>query len=217
MFRGEDEVLVRRKTLTILQDEVKLVAEAARELFSSYSATLNNDSTTLKTSIERIKNAEISVEALRRSLTRELAEIGAMIMSREDVLRTAYAIENVVHYINGISFRVSQISWKTLQNSKLSIEIKELIDMAVEIVQRLSEVIRSLTINPAQSIELAGNVEKLERQIDDKYRQITVKVLKEVNSVKDLIVLIDIVERIENMSDACLAASDAVTILALGL
>ncbi|MCP8309599.1 MAG: DUF47 family protein [archaeon] len=220
MFRGEAEVQVRRKTLAILQDEVRIVAEASRDLPLAYSALLNRDLATLRASVEKIKNAEISVGALRRSLTRELAEIGAMIMSRmsrEDVLRTAYAIENVGHFIDGIVFRASQISGKVLQDSKLSIEIKELIDMAVEIVQRLSEVIRSLTINPAQSIELAGNVERLERQIDDKYRAITVKVLNEVNSIKDLIVLMDIVERIEDMSDACLSASDSVTILAIGL
>ncbi len=217
MFRGETEVLVRRKTLAILQDEVKMVVEAARELSRAYSALLNQDLTTLNKSVEKIKNAETSVGALRKSLTRELAEIGAMIMSREDVLRTAYAIENVVHFIDGIVFRASQISGKFLKDSRLSIEIKELIDMAVEIVQRLSEVIRSLTINPAQSIELASNVEKLESQIDVKYRQIIVKVLNEVSSMKDLIFLKDIVERIENMSDACLSASDSVTILALGL
>ncbi|MCP8313937.1 MAG: DUF47 family protein [archaeon] len=217
MFRGEAEVQVRRKTLAILQDEVRIVAEASRDLPLAYSALLSRDLATLRASVEKIKNAEISVGALRRSLTRELAEIGAMIMSREDVLRTAYAIENVGHFIDGIVFRASQISGKVLQDSKLSIEIKELIDMAVEIVQRLSEVIRSLTINPAQSIELAGNVERLERQIDDKYRAITVKVLNEVNSIKDLIVLMDIVERIEDMSDACLSASDSVTILAIGL
>jgi len=217
MFRGEAEVLVRRKTLAILQDEVRMVVEAARELSLAYSALLNQDSDTLNKSFEKIKNAETSVGALRRSLTRELAEIGTMIMSREDVLRTAYAIENVVHFIDGIVFRASQISSKVLKDSKFSYEIKELIDMAVEIVQRLSEVIRSLTINPAQSIELAGNVEKLESQIDTKYRQIIVKVLNEINSIKDVIFLKDIVERIENMSDACLSASDSVTILALGL
>lgn len=217
MFRGEDEVLVRRKTLTILQDEVKLVVEAARGLLLSYPALLNKDADTLRESVEKIKSAEIGVEALRRSLTRELAEIGAMTMSREDVLRTAYAIESVVHFIDGIAFRIPQINREVLQNSNLSIEIKELIDMAVEIVQRLSEAIRSLTINPTQSIELAGNVEKLERQIDDKYRAITVEVLNRVNSIKDLIVLMDIIERIENMSDACLSASDSVTILSLGL
>ncbi|MGQ9718618.1 MAG: DUF47 domain-containing protein [Nitrososphaerales archaeon] len=217
MFRGEGEVLARRKTLAVLQDEVKSVVDAARELPLIYSSVLNNDLITLDTAGKKIKNAEVSVEALRRSLTRELAEIGAMIMSREDVLRTAYDIENVVHFIDGVAFRFSQISNKAMQASNLSGEIKELIDMAVEIVQRLSEVIRSLTINPAQSIELASNVEKLEEQIDNKYRTITVKVLNKVNSVKDLIVLTDIVERIESMSDACLTASDSVTILALGL
>ncbi|NWG09348.1 MAG: DUF47 family protein [Nitrososphaerales archaeon] len=217
MFRGEGEVLARRKTLAVLQDEVKSVVDAARELPSVYSSVLNNDLITLETASKKIKNAEVSVEALRRSLTRELAEIGAMIMSREAVLKTAYDIENVVHFIDGVAFRFSQISNKAVQPGNLSGEIKELINMAVEIVQRLSEVIRSLTINPAQSIELASNVEKLEGQIDNKYREITVKVLNKVNSVKDLLVLKDIVERIESMSDACLAASDSVTILALGL
>ncbi|MCP8304794.1 MAG: DUF47 family protein [archaeon] len=217
MFSGEAEVLVRRKTLAILQDEVKLVVDAARELPMIYSALLSNDSGVLNTAIKNIETAEREVEALRRTLTRELAEIGAMVMSREDVLRVAYAIESVIHFINGAAFRASQISGKVMQDHKLSDEIKELIDMAIGIVQRLGEVVRSLIINPTQSIELVSNVEELERQIDGKYRAIFTKVLNRVNSIKDAIVLMDMIERIENMSDECLRASDSITILALSL
>ncbi len=217
MFSGEAEVLVRRKTLVILQDEVKLIVDAARALSTIYSALLNNDTETLNESVKSIENAEIEVESIRRTLTRELAEIGTMIMSREDVLRVAYAIESVVQFISGAAFRASQISGKVMQDHNLSDEIKDLIDMAIEIVQKLGEVVRSLIINPNQSIELVSNVGKLERQIDNKYREISTRILNRVNSIKDLIVLMDMIERIEDMSDECLRASDSITILALSL
>jgi len=217
MFSGEAEVLVRRKTLVILQDEVKLIVDAARALSTIYSALLSNDTETLNEAVKSIENAEIEVEAIRRTLTRELAEIGTMIMSREDVLRVAYAIESVVQFISGAAFRASQISGKVMQDHNLSDEIKDLIDMAIEIVQKLGEVVRSLIINPIQSIELVSNVGKLERQIDNKYREISTRILNRVNSIKDLIVLMDMIERIEDMSDECLRASDSITILALSL
>jgi len=217
MFSGEAEVLVRRKTLAIIQDEVKLVVEAARGLPIIYSALLSNESETLKTTLRRIENIEIEAATLRRILTRELAEIGTMIMSREDVLRVAFGIEKVVQHINGAGFRASQIDSTVLQDHNLSDEIKELIEMAVEIVQRLGEVVRSLIINPTQSIELATNVERLEGQIDGKYRALIIRVLNEVNSIKEAIILTDMIESLENMSDECLGASDSITILSLSL
>jgi hypothetical protein len=53
--------------------------------------------------------------------------------------------------------------------------------------------------------------------VDHKYRVLIVKIFKEINSIKDLIVLKDIVEEIEDLSDRCLTASDSITIVALGL
>jgi hypothetical protein len=64
---------------------------------------------------------------------------------------------------------------------------------------------------------MAQEVQKVERTVDQKYRVLIAKIFKEVNSIKDLIVLKDIVEEIEDLSDRCLDASDSITIVALGL
>lgn len=213
MFSGENEALARRKTLIVLQDEMTKVLGAARELSEVYSAKLKNDSQAVNQAVEKVSEAEQNVESLRRSLTRDLAEIGTMVLNREDVLRLAYSIENIVHYIEGIVYRIASINGKVLKG----LEIKELINLSIETVQKLSETVRSLTIWPHQSIELAVNVEKLEREMDHRHRSLTAKLYNDIIQVKDLIFLLDLVERIENMTDACLSASDSATILALCL
>lgn len=217
MFSGESELMARRRVLAVLQDEMRKVVESVRELAAAYSALVNNDTKTLQEIVQGLTKAEDDVGGLRRSLARELAGLGTIIMNREDALRTAYTIENIESFINGIAFRTSQIDHKVLKSGNLAQEIRELMDMGVEIIQRLNEVVRSLTVNPAQTMDLASNVEKIERQMDLKYRTLMGRVLREVDSVKDLIMLLDMIERVEDMADACLNTSDSVTILALGL
>jgi predicted phosphate transport protein (TIGR00153 family) len=217
MFSGEAEIQARRKTLAVLQDEVRRVLDACRELTTVYLSLLNDDDKTVEESLERIKKCEEDTEGLRRLLIRELAEIGTMMMNREDFLRTAYTVEEMAGYVSGVAFKFSQIKPQSLKKAKLENDLRELIDMAVESVQRLNEVVRALGINPIHSIDLAQSVQKIERQIDEKYRNLTSRLIKEVDSFKDLILLKDIIQGVEDLVDLCLEASDSITILALGL
>ena len=211
------EVLVRRKILSVIQDQAQKVMEGTRELSSLYDALSKKDIEKVQVQAEKVKKLEDDVEELRRRLTRELAEIGALILNREDVLHTAYSIEQIAAYLSGIAFRFSQLSPRVLNRRSYSEDLNNLIFMTVEIVHRLNDEARSLTINPASAPNLANEVQLMERQIDDRYRLLTMKILKEVKPVGDLILLKDIIERLENVADACLTAADSITILALGL
>lgn len=217
MFSGEAEIQARRKTLAVLQDEVRRVLDTSRELVQLYVALSKNDTTAVQSSLEKIRKAEEDTEQLRRMLTRELAEIGTMMINREDFLRTAYNVEEMSGYIAGIAFKLSQMKYSTVKKAGLTDELRDLIDMSVESVQRLNEVVRALAINPIHAIDLSNSVQKLERQVDDKYRSLTSKVMSEVDSVKDLLFLKDIIQGIEDLVDNCLKATDSITILALGL
>ena len=93
MFSGEAEIQARRKTLAVLQDEVRRVLDTSRELVQLFVALSKNDNPAVQASLEKIRKAEEDTEQLRRMLTRELAEIGTMMINREDFLRTAYNIE----------------------------------------------------------------------------------------------------------------------------
>lgn len=217
MFSGEAEIHARRRTLMVLQDEARRVLDSARDLSAACNALTAGNLKELQAAIERIRRAEDDVEGLRRSLTRELAEIGAMMINREDFLRTAYDIEQIASYIDGIAFRFSQIKPHVLKKADMGKDIRDLVDIAVEAVHRLNEIVRALSVNPITAIDLASSVQKVERQVDGRYRDLTVKILNEVESFKDLIILKDVVQAVEDLADRCLSASDSITIVALGL
>ncbi len=217
MFSGEAEIQARRRTLAVLQDEVRTVLDAARDLSQAYNALIHNDQEGLMAAIAKIRKSEDDAESLRRTLTRELAEIGTMLMNREDLLRTAYDVEEIGGYISGIAFRFRQISPSIFRKHRLDEAYRDLIDSSIESVNHLNQVVHALSVNPMRAIEMAHAVQKIEREVDDKYRSIIATIFKEVDSLKDLIVLKDIIEGIEDLSDRCLAASDSMTIVALGL
>ena len=175
MFSGEAEIQARRKTLAVLQDEVRRVLDASRELVQLYMALSKNDSAGIQGALEKIKKAEEDAEQLRRMLTRELAEIGTMMINREDFLRTAYNVEEMSGFISGAAFKLSQVKFSAVKKAGVVDQLRDLIDMCVESVQRLNEVVRALAINPIHAIDLSNSVQKLERQVDDKYRTLTVK------------------------------------------
>lgn len=217
MYSGEAEIQARRRTLAVLQDEVRRVLDAARDLAQAYNSLVNDDQEGLQSAIERVRKAEDDTESLRRTLTRELAEIGTMMMNREDLLRTAYDVEEIAGYISGIAFRFTQLSVNVLKLNSLDKDCKDLIDTAIQSVQQLNQVVHSLSVNPMSAIDSASQLQKTEKDIDNKYRMLISKIFEEVDSVKDMVVFKDIVEGIEDLADHCLAAADSMTIVALGL
>jgi len=75
---------------------------------------------------------------------------------------------------------------------------------------------RALSINPVNTIELA-QVQKLEREVDAKYRSMIIKAFNETEHTKELLLLKDTVEGIGGIADKCQEAFDSFTILALSL
>jgi len=217
MFSSGSELQARRKTLSILQDETKRVLEAARELSEALPALVENDQAALEKCAEETMKAEDDVENLRRMLTRELAELGPMVINREDVLRAAYDIEEIASYISSAAFRLAGFKLKDFKKTPLLKDLGSVIDLAVEMVYRLNEVVRALTINPSLAIDLTNSIQKIERQVDDQYRALSLRLLSELDSFKEVLVLKDIIERVENMADQCLKAADSITVIALSL
>jgi len=216
MYSGELEVQAKRKALAVLQDEITKLLNSARDLSSVYAALIKGDSKGLQVYLERMRNTEEDVENLRRKITRDVSEIGSLMMNREDILRTAYVMDEIAGYMSGVAFRLSTIKPAVLKK-EFDSEIQSLIDMVVEMLFKLNEMARALSMTPLNAIEIAPAVQKLERQVDDKYRTLVIKALNDVGNVKDLLLLKDVLEGIEGMADKCLEASDSFTILALSM
>ena len=217
MYSGELEVQAKRKALAVLHDEINRILNSARDLSTLFAFIMKGDDKEVQLFLERMTCAEEVIENLRRKITREVAEIGSLMVSREDVLRTAYIVDDIAGFITGIAFRLSNIRTSSLKKGNFDDDLRDLIGMAVDAIFKLNEMARALSINPASVIELAQEVQKLERQIDAKYRSIIIKVLNELAVTKDILLLKDVVEGVEGMADKCQEASDSITILALSM
>jgi len=217
MYNGELEVQAKRKALAVLHDEITHILNAARDLSSLTDSIIKGTNKETELSLVRMKNAGEEVENLRRKMTREISDTGSLMVYREDVLRTAYIIDDIAGYITGIAFRLSNIKIATLKKGKFDEDISELINMVVEAIFKLNEMARALSINPSSTIELAQEVQNIERKVDNSYRKVVIKALIEIPNTKDLLLVKDAVEGIEGMADRCQAASDSLTMLALSM
>ena len=139
-------------------------------------------------------------------------------MNRENLLNTAYTMDEIAGYITGISFKLSNVKITTLKSAKLDTDITKLIELVVDEVYKLNEIIRSLNTNTANAIELAQETQTIEREIDIKYRQATMKLLaSSITDTKEILLIKDVIEGIEEMSDKCQRVSDSFILLALSL
>jgi uncharacterized protein Yka (UPF0111/DUF47 family) len=217
MYTGEAEMQARRKILAVLQDEGRRVLDAGRELANIHNALILGDQEEVARATDSLHIAINDVESFRRALSRQLAELGSMMINREDLLRAAYTIEEVANYIESISFRLTQLRYSTLKKTGLDDDLRVLFDLVINILSRMNETVRTLQFNPVKVNDLIQLVERAEREMDEKYRSSTSKAMKEINDFKDLLLVKDVLERIETVSDLSLACADLVVIISLGI
>ena len=217
MYSGELEVQAKRKAIAVLQDEINRILNAGRVLSALPRMLVNKDTAGVKGALDQISSIEEEVENLRRKITRDVSDVGGLIINRENLLNTSYTMDEIAGYITGISFKLSNLKIKTLKTKNLDKELTELIELVVDEIYKLSEIIRSLNTDSAKSIELAQETQKIERNIDIKYRKMTIIALNEITTTKELLLIKDVIEGIEEMADKCQEVSDSFILLALSL
>ena len=217
MYSGELEVQAKRKALAVLQDEINRILNASRVLSTLPKMMVSKDKTGIKSALVQISSIEEEVENLRRKITRDVADVGGLILNRDNILNTAYTMDEIGGYITGISFKLSNMKSTTIKTSQLDKSLTELIELVVDEIYKLNEIIRSLNVDAGKAIELAQETQKIERDIDTKYRVMSITALNEISDTKELLLMKDVIESIEEMADKCQEVSDSFILLALSL
>jgi uncharacterized protein Yka (UPF0111/DUF47 family) len=216
MYSGELEVQAKRKTIAILQDETYKILNLSRELAVITEAIFEGNDSKIQESFDRMNEIDKDIAILRKQITREVISIGSLMTYREDLLRTAYFIDEISGFIGGISFRLANIDPYVIKE-KFEQDIKGMVDIIIDVIFKINEMSRTLTIKHENTIELALEVQRIENEVDKKYRAMTIKALNHLQTPKDLILFKDTIEGIEGMVDKCQQASNSFTILALSI
>jgi uncharacterized protein Yka (UPF0111/DUF47 family) len=185
-----------RKIPQMAEHFVKGDKEMARQLFSE------------------IRKGDEEVIRARRMVSQELAEIGAILISREDFLRFTNLSSEIADFSEGTAYYLVEImehNWNVPSDIKK--DLLKLSEAVFDTVLKLRETMMVLSYGSPKTLEKAKDVEIAERIVDDLYRELAIKVLGSKLDLPVLLLLRDVLQLLENSADKAEDAADAARIL----
>jgi predicted phosphate transport protein (TIGR00153 family) len=211
---AETEERVKRRALNVCQEHLRRVLDQTRKVPQMIECFMKNDKEKTKQLYDEIRNGEEEVDKARRLVSQELAEIGAILLSREDFLRFTNLTSEIADFSEGIAFRLNEITihhWNVPMDIKK--ELLKLSETVFETVLRLRETVMVLNYGTSKTMEKAKEVEIAERKVDAIYRELEIKLLTSKMDLPALILLRDVTQLLEDSADKSEDAADATRIL----
>jgi predicted phosphate transport protein (TIGR00153 family) len=211
---AETEERVKRRALSVCQDHLRKVLDLTRKVPQMIDCFIRSDREKARQLFAEIRRDEDEVDKARRLVSQELAEIGAILLSREDFLRFTNLTSEIADFSEGIAFRLLEImehNWNVPGDIKK--DLLRLSEAVFEAVLKLRETMMVLSYGPAKAMEKAKEVEVAERIVDELYRELEIKLLSGKLEFPALILLRDVLQLLEDSADKAEDAADAARIL----
>jgi uncharacterized protein Yka (UPF0111/DUF47 family) len=207
---SETEERVKRRALNACQDNLRKVVDVSRKIPQLVEYFASGDKANARKLFSEIRAGEEEVIKARRMVSQELAEIGAILIAREDFLRFTNLSSEIADFSEGIAYYLVEImehNWVISPDIKK--DLLKLSSAVLDSVLKLRETMMVLNYGPQKTLERAKDVEIAERIVDDQYRQLTIKVLGGKLDVPVLLLLRDVLQLLENSADKAEDAADA--------
>lgn len=213
---AETEERVKRRALSVCQEHLRKVLDLTRKVPQIMDYFIRGDKEKARQFFSEIKAGEEEVDKARRLVSQELAEIGAILISREDFLRFTNLTSEIADFSEGIAFRIVEImehNWNV--SSDIKKDLLKLSEAVFDTALRLRETMMVLTYGPGKAMEKAKDVEIAERVVDEIYRDLEIKLLSSKLDFPAMILLRDVLQLLEDSADKAEDAADAARILSL--
>ena len=211
---AETEQRVKRRALSACQDNLRKVVDVTRKIPQMVEYFSKDDKASARQLFNEIREGEEAVLKARRMVSQELAEIGAILISREDFLRFTNLSSEIADFSEGIAYYLIEImehNWSVPSDIKK--DLLSLSEAVFEAVLKLRETMMVLSYGSAKTLEKAKDVEIAERTVDDLYRALSIRVLSSKLDLPVLLLLRDILQLLENSADKAEDAADTARIL----
>ena len=211
---SETEERVKRRALNACQDNLRKVVDVSRKIPQLVESFASGDKENARKMFSEIITGEEEVIKARRMVSQELAEIGAILVAREDFLRFTDLSSEIADFSEGIAFFLVQImehNW--VIPSDIKKDLLKLSSAVLDSVLKLRETMMVLNYGSMKTLERAKDVEIAERIVDDQYRALTIKLLNGKLEVPVLLLLRDVLQLLENSADKAEDAADVARML----
>ncbi len=218
MLPAETEERVKRRALNACQDNLRKVVDLARKIPQMIELFTSGDKDAARQLFSEIRKGEEEVVKSRRMVSQELAEIGAILISREDFLRFTNQSSEIADFLEGTAHYVVEImehNWNVSGDIKK--DLLTLSEAVLDSVLKLRETMMVLSYGPAKTLDKAKDVEISERIVDDVYRALSIRVLTSKLDLPVLLLMRDVIQLLENSADKAEDAADTARMISLVL
>jgi uncharacterized protein Yka (UPF0111/DUF47 family) len=211
---SETEERVKRRALNACNDNLRKVVDVSRKIPQLAEYFASGDKENARKLLSEIRTGEEEVVKARRMVSQELAEIGAILIAREDFLRFTNLSSEIADFSEGIAYYLVEImehNWNISPDIK-----KDLLKLTLAVldsVLKLRETMMVLNYGSQKTLEKAKDVEIAERIVDEQFRALTIRVLSGKLDVPVLLLLRDVLQLLENSADKAEDAADAARML----
>ncbi|HLN89150.1 MAG TPA: DUF47 family protein [Candidatus Binatia bacterium] len=211
---AETEERVKRRALNACQDNLRKVVDVSRKIPQIVECFASGDKENARKLFSEIRSGGEEVIKARRMVSQELAEIGAILIAREDFLRFTNLSSEIADFSEGIAYYLVEImehNWVIPPDVR-----KDLLKLSLAVldsVLKLRETMMVLNYGSLKTLERAKDVEIAERIVDEQYRALTIKVLSGKIETPALMLLRDVLQLLENSADKAEDAADAARML----
>ncbi|MFX0108573.1 MAG: DUF47 domain-containing protein [Candidatus Hodarchaeota archaeon] len=218
MLPVETEERVKRRALHVCQEHLRKVLEITRKVPQIVDCFIDEDKDTAKQVLAEIRKAEDEVDKARRVVSQELAQIGAILINREDFLRFTNLASEISDFCEGIAFWLLSLmehGWKVPQDIKA--DLTKLAAAMLDTIIKLRETAITLSYGSTKTLEKAKEVETAEQVVDEIYRALEIRIINSNLEIPAMLLLRDITQLLENAADKAEDASDAARILSFAM
>ena len=215
-FPLEAEATIRRRMLNICQDHARSVVDVVRELTLMIDSIADDKPKKAKEHYESMVKLLESGAKLKNNLLEEIASVGSLLISREGFLRLIFEVERIADYAEAVGYRLESMmegKWKI--DHKFIRSIADLMSMVLDEITKVRETMISLGFNPDRAIEASKAVEDAENKIDLKHRSIDMEVLSSKLPIQAILILRDVLDRLEDIADTGVNVIDMIRVLAI--
>jgi uncharacterized protein Yka (UPF0111/DUF47 family) len=213
---AETEERVKRRAINACSDNLRKVVDVSRKIPQLVESFASGDKDNARKLLTDIRAGEEEVVKSRRMVSQELAEIGAILISREDFLRFTNLSSEIADFSEGIAFYLVEImehNW--VVSTDIKNDLVKLSSVVLDAVLKLRETMMVLNYGSQKTLERAKDVEIAERIVDEQYRTLTIKVLGSKIDTPVLLLLRDVLQLLENSADKAEDAADTARMLSM--
>ena len=196
------------------EEHFNKVLQTVKELEKAVRSFTGNDIVSMKNFIHNVAQYEHEADIIRRQLLMDSVKGEILPQDKTDLMNFVIRVDAIADWSHTAGRFLAL--WDGDIPQEFGKELNIFMETSVNSIEKIKNVVEALEKENEQKIlELCVHVESLEELADDQHRDILKIILKSNLSISQVIVAHDLIEAIENITDAAEIVVDSLRILAV--